>query len=66
MVGPLSASGGMMTLTRLPSLSRASTIGELSSTRRPMELTTRSMTCSSWPLDSKVTGDIVSLPSCST
>ncbi len=33
--GPLSESGGMIALTRLPSGSRASTIGEDSSTRRP-------------------------------
>ena len=33
--GPLSDSGGMMALTRLPSGRRASTIGEDSSIRRP-------------------------------
>ena len=33
--GPLSESGGMMALTRLPSGRRASTIGDDSSTRRP-------------------------------
>ena len=33
--GPSTASGGMMALTREPSGRRASTIGELSSTRRP-------------------------------
>ena len=43
-VGPLSASGGMIALTREPSLSRASTIGEDSSMRRPSGATMRSMT----------------------
>ena len=33
--GPSTASGGMIALTREPSGRRASTIGELSSTRRP-------------------------------
>ena len=33
--GPSMASGGTTALTRLPSASRASTSGELSSTRRP-------------------------------
>ncbi len=33
--GPSSASGGMIALTRLPSARRASTIGLVSSTRRP-------------------------------
>ncbi len=66
MVGPRSASGGMMTFTRDPSLSRASTIGDDSSTRRPMLLTILSMTCiNCWSL-SKVTGLNVSLPCCST
>ena len=35
-VGPVSASGGMIALTREPSGRRASTIGEASSMRRPM------------------------------
>ena len=43
--GPSSASGGMMTLTREPSCSRASTIGVDSSMRRPTALTMRSMIC---------------------
>ena len=43
-VGPRSASGGRMTLTRLPSGRRASTIGEDSSTRRPTAVTMRSIT----------------------
>ncbi len=42
--GPLMASGGMMALTREPSLRRASTIGEDSSMRRPIGVTMRSMT----------------------
>ena len=41
--GPLSASGGMIALTRLPSDSRASTIGDDSSMRRPTWETMRSM-----------------------
>ena len=47
-VGPLSETGGMTTWIRDPSSSRASTIGELSSMRRPTRLTMRSMTCISW------------------
>ena len=43
--GPSSASGGMIALTREPSGSRASTIGEDSSTRRPTFETMRSMIC---------------------
>ena len=35
-MGPSSASGGMIAFTRDPSLRRASTIGELSSMRRPI------------------------------
>ena len=46
--GPSTASGGMMAFTREPSARRASTIGELSSTRRPIRLTMRSMTRSRW------------------
>ncbi len=42
--GPSTASGGMIAFTREPSASRASTIGELSSTRRPTPLTIRSIT----------------------
>ena len=55
MHAPLSASGGMTTLTREPSASRASHIGELSSTRRSTELTTRSITSLSWRSLSKTT-----------
>ena len=46
MVGPSMASGGMMMLTRLPSLRRASTSGVDSSTRRPTSVTMRVATCS--------------------
>ena len=49
-VGPLSASGGMIALTRLPSGRRASTIGDDSSIRRPTWETILSMiriTCAS-------------------
>ena len=42
-VGPLTDSGGMIALTREPSGRRASTIGEASSTRRPMRLMILSM-----------------------
>ncbi len=45
---PLMARGGMMALTREPSGSRASTIGELSSMRRPTAETIFSMTCRYW------------------
>ena len=43
MTGPTSESGGMMALTREPSVRRASTMGLDSSTRRPMGLMMRSM-----------------------
>jgi hypothetical protein len=49
-IGPVSAIGGMMALTRLPSGSRASAIGWDSSQRRPSGAMMRSMmriTCSS-------------------
>jgi hypothetical protein len=42
--GPSTASGAITALTREPSGSRASTIGELSSMRRPTPLTIRSIT----------------------
>ena len=48
-VGPLSASGGMITLTRSPVGSRASTIGLDSSTRRLTCETMRSIVWYSWP-----------------
>ncbi len=44
--GPSIAKGGIMAFTLEPSLSRASTIGELSSIRRPTSETMRSMTFS--------------------
>lgn len=43
-LAPLSATGGMTACTREPSGNRASTIGELSSMRRPNGITMRSMT----------------------
>ena len=43
--GPSTASGGMMTLTREPSGSRASTSGSASSTRRPSGARMRSIAC---------------------
>jgi hypothetical protein len=46
---PSTASGGMMALTREPSLSRASTMGLDSSTRRPTWETILSMMRSRWP-----------------
>ena len=46
--GPSTASGGTMAFTRDPSGRRASTIGELSSIRRPTALTMRSMTRNRW------------------
>ena len=42
--GPSTARGGITALTREPSGSRASTIGDDSSTRRPTRQTIRSMT----------------------
>ncbi len=47
-VGPRSASGGMIALTRLPSGRRASTIGDDSSMRRPIGDTILSMIRSRW------------------
>ena len=47
--GPSTASGGMMALTREPSLRRASTMGLDSSTRRPTWETILSMMRSRWP-----------------
>ena len=41
---PLTASGGITAFTREPSGRRASTMGELSSMRRPSGVTMRSMT----------------------
>jgi hypothetical protein len=46
--GPFSDSGGITAHTRLPSPSRASTIGDESSMRRPMLDTIRSMIVRTW------------------
>ncbi|MNI72124.1 hypothetical protein D3C73_1280450 [compost metagenome] len=43
-LAPFIATGGMMACTREPSGKRASTIGELSSIRRPRGVTMRSIT----------------------
>ena len=48
MHGPLRLSGGMITLTRLPSASLASSIGLDSSTRRPIDEAMRWATCRTW------------------
>ncbi len=48
MTGPTRLSGGMMALTREPSVSRASTMGLDSSTRRPMGAMMRSMMRITW------------------
>ena len=53
--GPCSASGGTMALIREPSASRASTIGEDSSTRRPTACTIRSMMRRYWCGELKTT-----------
>src|SRR5579859_4160802 len=60
--GPFNAMGGMTTLTRDPSLRRASQIGVDSSTRRPTRLTMRSMTWRICFSDSNVTADSVGSP----
>ena len=57
--GPSTASGGMIALTREPSGRRASTIGELSSTRRPTPLTMRSMTRIRWRSSWKCRGTLL-------
>src|SRR4030088_1051678 len=64
--GPLSAIGGMTTLTPEPSFNRASQIGVDSSTRRPTRLTMRSMTWRIWRSLSKVTAERVGSPAFST
>ena len=66
MQGPSRANGGSTTLTREPSRSLASTIGELSSTRRPTVLTMRSITCRSWAALSKTIGLKLTRPARST
>ncbi|MOA32349.1 hypothetical protein D3C78_1535600 [compost metagenome] len=66
MLGPSMASGGMMALTREPSLSRASTSGEDSSIRLPKAETIRSMMLSRWASSRKHTSVLCSLPKRST
>ncbi len=65
-VGPRSESGGMIAFTRLPSGRRASTIGEASSTRRPICDTILSMIRSRWALSTKVASERSILPLRST
>ena len=60
--GPATASGGMMAFTREPSGRRASTIGEASSTRRPMRLMILSMMRSRCWSSTNCAFVIVSLP----
>jgi hypothetical protein len=61
-VGPRSASGGMIALTRLPSGRRASTIGEDSSMRRPTCDTILSMIRRRWALSTNEIDVRSSLP----
>ena len=56
----------MMAFTREPSGRRASTIGELSSMRRPTRDTMRSMICSRCASSRKMTDVVSSLPTRST
>ena len=63
---PSSASGGMIALNREPFGSRASTIGEVSSTRRPTRETIRSMIWSRCSLSRKTTSERWIRPSFST
>ncbi len=65
-VGPRSASGGMIALTRLPSGRRASTIGDDSSMRRPTCETILSMIRSRWASSTKRTSVCSILPARST
>ncbi len=60
--GPSIASGGAMTLTRLPSGRRASQIGLNSSTRRPTWLTMRWQMFISCALSAKRTSVFCTLP----
>ena len=62
MTGPTSDSGGMIALTREPSVRRASTIGTDSSTRRPIGAMIRSMMRMTWSSFWKVTLVSSSLP----
>ena len=65
-VGPARESGGMIALTRLPSGSRASTIGLDSSHRRPRGATIRWITRMTWSASLNVMSVLYSLPSRST
>ncbi len=65
-IGPLRESGGMITLTRSPEGSRASTIGFASSTRRLTVETMRSMVCISCSLDENRIGSSSRRPRRST
>ena len=64
--GPFNANGGMMALTREPSGKRASTIGELSSMRRPSGDTIFSITCITCASSRNRTSVSTSLPLRST
>ena len=63
---PSKASGGMIAFTREPSVRRASTIGQTSSTRRPTFDTMRSMICIKCALSRNSTVDFSILPRRST
>ncbi len=60
---PSSARGGMIALKRDPLGNRASTIGEVSSTRRPTRETIRSMIWRRCSLSRKTTSDFSIFPS---
>ena len=62
MVGPSSANGGKITLTRLPSGRRASQSGLDSSTRRPIVATIFCATIAAWSQSRNRTLDFCSLP----
>ena len=62
MTGPTSERGGMIALTRDPSVRRASTIGDDSSTRRPIGAMIRSMIRMTWSSFWKTTFVSSSLP----
>ncbi len=62
MTGPTRDSGGMIALTRDPSVRRASTIGDDSSTRRPIGAMIRSMMRMTWSSFWKTTLVSSSLP----
>ena len=61
-LGPRSATGGITALTREPSARRASTIGELSSMRRPSGATMRSIAASTALSLVKITADFSMRP----